>query len=59
MDVRGDVAVWRGQVWEDGFGELGVALISELEGLLAIGSGFEGLEGLRDNGIGCEMLEER
>ena len=57
-DVGSYVSVGTLGVGDEGCNELLVAGVGEVEGFLAIGIGLEGRDGVGDDGIGGEMLED-
>ena len=56
VNVGLDVAVGPLQRVDDGSNERLVAVVGEVEGLLAVGIGSEGGDGVGDNGVGSQML---
>ena len=57
--VGSDIAVGSGEVGQDWFGEAVVGLVTVLDGLGADGVAFEEGDGVGDDGVGSEMLENR
>lgn len=55
-DVGSNIAIWLAQVGQEGAEECRVALISELERLLAIWTGLCVCDGFIDDGIRCDTL---
>lgn len=49
-DVGRDVLVWAGEVGQEGLAELLVAGVGDFEGFGAVGVGFEGRDGVADEG---------
>jgi len=58
LDVGGDVLVRLGEVGDYGLGEGLVGRVAELEGLLAVGVGLEGLEAVVDYWVVEEVVDE-
>jgi hypothetical protein len=50
------IAVWSGEVGQDGLGQAGVALVGVLDGLGSVGVALVEGDGVRDDGVGDEML---
>lgn len=55
-DVGSNIAIWLAQVGQEGAEECRVALISDLERLLAIWTGLCVCDGFIDDGIRCDTL---
>jgi hypothetical protein len=51
------IAVWGGEVGQDGLRQVGVALVGVLDGLGSVGVALVEGDGVRDDGVGDEMLE--
>lgn len=54
--IRSNIAVGSGEVWQNGFGKTVIALVGEFKGLGSVRVSLVIRDGIRDDRVGGEML---